>query len=73
MKENELQSLVKATLLKLGENAEAKLAIASDVSVSLIYDVKEGRVPLAKNIVKISVACGLSKERAYDLTYLRDL
>jgi hypothetical protein len=65
-----LKEMVKDYLLRAGDNGKAKLSVASGLSVSTITLIEDGHIPLAKNIRKLALACGLSDEDAHELASL---
>lgn len=63
---NRLKEMVREYLLNAGEGGEAKLSLASGLSVSTIYTLKRGadHIPSAKTVRKLALACGLNEEAA---------
>lgn len=63
-----LKGLIGDYLLRTGKNARAKLAVASELSVSTVTAImRDDHVPQPYNIVKLALACGLNEQEALRL------
>lgn len=62
-----LQQMVDRYLLANGKNAEAKLAMKADLSVSTVRNARRRGYISDRNVVKLALACGLTEEEALTL------
>lgn len=64
---NTLAEVVNRILPTLGNSAEAKLAVAANVSPGTIFNVKAGKLPLPGTAFRIALACGCLEPEAREI------